>query len=182
MSRQVPGFADHVSPQLTPDEFGADAARQARRTLVIFDLVFFLAMSVLAISAPCGAWENRAFGVSLRNNLDPGGPYVISSVHFFDPGYPPFRTGHPGTTLQVLVWIAARVAHGMAALWSHPQLAARKRWSEVGSPAGPLPALRPVSGDGWQPRLDPVPALGEHTDAILAEFGFHNLLNKNGKT
>ncbi len=75
----------------------------------------------------------------------------------------------------------ARVSD-MAALWAHPQLAARKRWSEVGSPAGPLPALKPVSGDGWQPRLDPVPALGEHTDAILAEFGLDNLLTKNGKT
>jgi itaconate CoA-transferase len=75
----------------------------------------------------------------------------------------------------------ARVSD-MAALWAHPQLAARKRWSEVGSPAGPLPALKPVSGDGWQPRLDPVPALGEHTDTILAEFGLDNLLTKNGKT
>jgi itaconate CoA-transferase len=75
----------------------------------------------------------------------------------------------------------ARVSD-MAALWAHPQLAARKRWSEVGSPAGSLPALKPVSGDGWQPRLDPVPALGEHTDTILAEFGLDNLLTKNGKT
>jgi hypothetical protein len=38
-------------------------------------------------------------------------------------------------------------------------------------PSGPLPALKPVTGDGWEPRLDPVPRLGEHTDAILAEFG-----------
>ena len=42
------------------------------------------------------------------------------------------------------------------------------RWAEFGSPAGPLPALKPVSGDGWEPRLDPVPALGEHTEQILA--------------
>jgi itaconate CoA-transferase len=75
----------------------------------------------------------------------------------------------------------ARVSD-MAALWAHPQLAARKRWSEVGSPAGPLPALKPVSGDGWQPRLDPVPAIGEHTDSILAEFGSNTPLDKNGKT
>ena len=53
----------------------------------------------------------------------------------------------------------ARVSD-MAALWAHPQLAARGRWREIGSPAGPLPALKPVSGDGWEPRLDPVPALG----------------------
>jgi itaconate CoA-transferase len=71
----------------------------------------------------------------------------------------------------------ARVSD-MAALWAHPQLAARGRWSEVGSPAGPLPALKPVSGDGWEPRLDPIPALGEHTDAILAEFGLDTLITK----
>ena len=50
-------------------------------------------------------------------------------------------------------------------------LKARNRWGEFGSPAGPLPGLKPVSGDGWEPRFDPVPALGEHTQSILAEFG-----------
>jgi len=65
----------------------------------------------------------------------------------------------------------------MAALWAHPQLAARNRWGEMGSPAGPLPALKPVSGDGWEPRLDPVPALGEHTETILAEFGLSSPCN-----
>lgn len=68
----------------------------------------------------------------------------------------------------------------MAALWAHPQLAARNRWGEMGSPAGPLPALKPVSGDGWEPRLDPVPALGEHTETILAEFGLSSLCNTKG--
>jgi itaconate CoA-transferase len=57
----------------------------------------------------------------------------------------------------------------MAELWAHPQLAARDRWREVGSPAGPLPALlAPAGGD----RMDPIPALGEHTDAILGELGY----------
>jgi crotonobetainyl-CoA:carnitine CoA-transferase CaiB-like acyl-CoA transferase len=57
-------------------------------------------------------------------------------------------------------------------LWQHPQLAARGRWRDVGSPAGPLPALLPPgSWDDGDPRLDPIPALGEHTDAILAELG-----------
>lgn len=64
----------------------------------------------------------------------------------------------------------ARV-NDMAGLWNHPQLAARKRWAEFGSPNGALPGLLPVTGASWQPRLDPVPALGEHTEAILAEFG-----------
>ena len=54
----------------------------------------------------------------------------------------------------------------------HPQLQARGRWREVDTPAGPLPALLPPgSWDEGDPRMDAVPALGEHTDAILAELG-----------
>jgi itaconate CoA-transferase len=67
--------------------------------------------------------------------------------------------------------IATARVSDMAALWEHPQLKARDRWGEFGSPAGPLPGLKPVSGDSWEPRFDPVPALGEHTQSILAEFG-----------
>ena len=55
----------------------------------------------------------------------------------------------------------------------HPQLAARGRWREVGSPAGPLPAmLPPVTMAGVTPRMDAVPALGQQTDAILDELGY----------
>ncbi|NMG42517.1 CoA transferase [Aromatoleum toluvorans] len=58
-------------------------------------------------------------------------------------------------------------------LWSHPQLAARGRWTSVDSPAGPLPALQPPGmGPARPARMDPVPALGAHTDAILAELGY----------
>ncbi len=64
----------------------------------------------------------------------------------------------------------ARV-NDMAALWAHPQLAARGRWAEIATPAGPLPALKPLTGHGWEARLDPVPALGEHNAKILAELG-----------
>ncbi|MEX0953714.1 MAG: CaiB/BaiF CoA-transferase family protein [Rhizobiaceae bacterium] len=71
----------------------------------------------------------------------------------------------------------ARV-NDMAGLWNHPQLEARGRWREFGSPAGPLPGLSPITGDGWEPKLAPVPALGEHTDAILAEFGVSELLHE----
>ena len=63
----------------------------------------------------------------------------------------------------------ARV-NDMAALWSHPQLAARDRWAEVATPAGPLPTLKPLAGEGWEARLDPVPALGEHNAKIFAEL------------
>jgi itaconate CoA-transferase len=67
--------------------------------------------------------------------------------------------------------IATARVSDMAALWAHPQFAARNRWREFGSPAGPLPGLVPVSGASWEPRFDPVPALGEHNEAIFAELG-----------
>lgn len=60
----------------------------------------------------------------------------------------------------------------MQGLWQHPQLQARERWVAVGSPVGALPMLRPPApNSSFEPRLDPIPALGEHTDAILAELG-----------
>ena len=55
----------------------------------------------------------------------------------------------------------------------HPQLAARERWQDVGTPAGTIPALLPPGlPTSFEPRMDPVPALGEHTDAILRELGY----------
>ena len=58
-------------------------------------------------------------------------------------------------------------------VWAHPQLKARNRWREVGSPAGPLPTLLPpVTMPGFEARLDPVPAIGEHTDRVLAGLGY----------
>jgi itaconate CoA-transferase len=57
-------------------------------------------------------------------------------------------------------------------VWNHPQLQARGRWREMGSPAGSIPTLLPpVTMPGFEARLDPVPAVGEHTDRILAEIG-----------
>ena len=54
----------------------------------------------------------------------------------------------------------------------HPQLAARQRWRQVQSEAGPLRALTPPFDiDGVEPAMGPIPAVGEHTDAILAELG-----------
>jgi itaconate CoA-transferase len=55
----------------------------------------------------------------------------------------------------------------------HPQLEARARWREVGSPIGPLWALLPpVIADGWESPMKPVPEVGQHTEAILKELGF----------
>jgi itaconate CoA-transferase len=69
--------------------------------------------------------------------------------------------------------IANAHVNDMPALWTHPQLAARARWRKVGSPAGEIPALRPPANSStFSPRMDAIPALGEHTDAILGELGF----------
>jgi crotonobetainyl-CoA:carnitine CoA-transferase CaiB-like acyl-CoA transferase len=69
--------------------------------------------------------------------------------------------------------IANAHMNDMQAVWAHAQLAARKRWTRVATPAGEVPALLPpgVTQDE-NPRMDPVPALGEHTDSILRELGY----------
>ncbi|OQW54476.1 CaiB/BaiF CoA transferase family protein [Candidatus Raskinella chloraquaticus] len=63
----------------------------------------------------------------------------------------------------------ARV-NSLADVWAHPQLAARARWGMVETPNGAIPSLMPVAGSAWTGRMDGVPALGQHTAAILAEF------------
>ncbi|HEY5662604.1 MAG TPA: CaiB/BaiF CoA-transferase family protein [Ilumatobacter sp.] len=85
------------------------------------------------------------------------------------------------TVEQVVALLdAARIANArqndIAGLIAHPQLAERGRWAEVATPVGPVAALRPpaiLSGAAGRidDRFDPVPALGEHTAAILAELG-----------
>lgn len=71
---------------------------------------------------------------------------------------------------------AARIANGrmndMAGLWAHPQLKARDRWREVMTPAGAIPALLPPGRQtAFEPRMDPVPAVGAQTEAILQQLG-----------
>ncbi|MEU9449203.1 CaiB/BaiF CoA-transferase family protein [Streptomyces sp. NPDC048277] len=58
-------------------------------------------------------------------------------------------------------------------LAGHPQLAARERWREVGSPVGPLRALLPpiTLPGGDEARMGDVPALGQHTEALLRAVG-----------
>lgn len=61
----------------------------------------------------------------------------------------------------------------MKDLWEHAQLRARQRWTEVASPVGTLPALLPPgASNGWQARMDAIPALGEHTESILSALGY----------
>ncbi|MBY6260986.1 CoA transferase [Azospirillum sp. 412522] len=69
--------------------------------------------------------------------------------------------------------IANAQANTMQDVWDHPQLAARQRWSTVETQNGPVPALLPPgAASGGDARMDPVPALGQHTEGILAELGY----------
>jgi itaconate CoA-transferase len=68
--------------------------------------------------------------------------------------------------------IANARVNEMKDVWAHPQLKARNRWTEVGSPVGALPALiPPATNSEFDARMDPIPAIGEHTHAILKELG-----------
>src|SRR5690349_592024 len=84
----------------------------------------------------------------------------------------------PLTADQVLARLdEAQIANAqvntMHDVWKHPQLQARHRWREVDTSAGKVPALLPPgSWEEEEPRMDAVPALGEHTGAILASLGY----------
>jgi itaconate CoA-transferase len=69
--------------------------------------------------------------------------------------------------------IANANVNDMHDVWAHPQLAARDRWREIGTSAGRVASLLPPgTPDTFDARMDPVPALGEHTDVILGELGY----------
>ena len=61
----------------------------------------------------------------------------------------------------------------MQEFWDHPQLAARGRWREVDTSAGPVrAAMPPFNISEFEPRMEAVPALGAHSRAILSELGY----------
>jgi formyl-CoA transferase len=80
------------------------------------------------------------------------------------------------TTAAIALLDEAGVANGrvntVAEFLDHPVLAQRERWRTVGTPNGDIQALRPpVDLSGVTPVMNPIPAAGEHTDAILRSLG-----------
>jgi crotonobetainyl-CoA:carnitine CoA-transferase CaiB-like acyl-CoA transferase len=66
--------------------------------------------------------------------------------------------------------IANAELRSMSGIASHPQLVARDRWIEIETPAGPVTVQRPpVTSREQGLRVGPVPAIGEHTEAVKAE-------------
>ena len=68
--------------------------------------------------------------------------------------------------------IANAHLNDMEGLWKHEQLKARNRWTEVNTPNGAIAALLPPGlNDSYDYRMDPIPAVGEHTNTVLKELG-----------
>jgi itaconate CoA-transferase len=68
--------------------------------------------------------------------------------------------------------IANAHLNDMEGLWQHDQLKARNRWTEVDTPNGAIAALLPPGlNSSYDYRMDPIPAVGDHTDSILKELG-----------
>jgi len=68
--------------------------------------------------------------------------------------------------------IANARMNDMQGLWKHPQLLSRNRWSTIDSPVGEVPALLPPGvNNQYAYRMAAIPAVGEHTEAILKELG-----------
>jgi crotonobetainyl-CoA:carnitine CoA-transferase CaiB-like acyl-CoA transferase len=63
--------------------------------------------------------------------------------------------------------------NGVQDVLDHPHLVARDRWQPVETPTGTVRALLPppIAAE-WDPLMGAVPALGVHTDAVLAELGY----------
>lgn len=82
-----------------------------------------------------------------------------------------FTVEELATSLEAASIANARM-NTMDELWAHPVLSERNRWRDVETPSGAIAALLPpASLEGVEARMDPVPALGEHSAAILAELG-----------
>ncbi|KAH0425802.1 CoA-transferase family III [Colletotrichum camelliae] len=67
--------------------------------------------------------------------------------------------------------IANANVNDMQGVWDHPQLKARGRWTDVETGSGKVPALIPPGfGSVESSRMEKVPELGEHNEAIFKEL------------
>ncbi|HYS41747.1 MAG TPA: CoA transferase, partial [Pseudonocardiaceae bacterium] len=85
-----------------------------------------------------------------------------------------FATLDTGTVVTLLdkANVANARLNSVAQFLDHPALAGRDRWRTVGTPGGDIQALLPPATlSDIDPAMNPVPALGEHTDAILRGLG-----------
>ncbi len=76
--------------------------------------------------------------------------------------------------LRLLDEAAIANAHlnSVEAFLQHEQLHARSRVQSVGSPCGPVMSFLPaLTIPDVAPRMDPVPDVGQHNEAILSELG-----------
>ena len=72
--------------------------------------------------------------------------------------------------------IASARINSMEDVWQHPQFQARGRWRTVDTPEGTIPALiPPCTFAGFEARMDPIPALGAHTEQVLKEIGYSGI-------
>ncbi len=132
-----------------------------------------------------GLQNDREWAVLCERVL--GRPDLITDERF---ATNPDRVAHDGELTQIIedvlgsmtpdeavarldaAGIACARLRTPAGFAAHPQLAARDRWREVGTPAGPVRALLPpVTMPGREPAMGAVPGLGQHTESVLAEFG-----------
>ena len=80
----------------------------ARLTL---DVVFFTVAAIFVFLAPCGPWKNHVAGVTMWQNEDPGGFYVVSSLFYVGIDRYPAFVGHPGLPLQLMIGLLARAMY-----------------------------------------------------------------------
>jgi itaconate CoA-transferase len=126
-------------------------------------------------------WEAFVAGVLLRPELAADGRFQSNQLrvqHREAMDAEIHRTLGTLSTAEVVSRLdAAQIAsarlNSVEQFIDHPQLAGRRAWRQVDSPSGPIPALvPPVRLAGVEPVMDPIPALGQHSAAILAELGF----------
>lgn len=82
----------------------------------------------------------------------------------------------PGLAMETRL-SAGKIAHSrvrpIAEVLTHPQLLARDRWRNVETSVGPIRAILPaITLTDYEARMDPVPSLGQHTEAILESLGY----------